>query len=272
MIKDVINAIGNAAGKLFTHWGALLISLLLYAGLLLTLYLFFTTREATFIQVLLSLVILPLAALVLFFAWQAMSVSYVRIGVGAIYLLRRALKDSWKLLVMSLPLALLAWLIVYLLGKAEVDLTEEQKWKLYAVQAARWLLLYFALPLMAIHWWIAAVREGLSGALKSSLRNLVRAFAPRSALIYAVVVAVFGGLVYLLLFVVKTQFGGEWTELTLFSLRLALAAALIFIGWMLAVGALAELTAPRLAEISDYDSYDTQPLPHVLPEKLGERV
>ncbi|MGH9768661.1 MAG: hypothetical protein ACREAB_14620, partial [Blastocatellia bacterium] len=112
MIKDIFHSIAAAALRLFANWGALLISLALYAALVGAVYLFFTIREATISQVALNL-ILPMAAVALFFLIQAIGLSYVRIGVGAGYLLKRALKDCWKILLASLPLILLAWLIVY---------------------------------------------------------------------------------------------------------------------------------------------------------------
>ena len=104
MFKDVIEAIGSAARKLFSNWGALLISLLLYAELLGVLYLFITTSEATTLQVVLTVPVLPLASATLFFSLQAMGISYVRIGVGALYLLKRALKDCWRLLLVTIPI------------------------------------------------------------------------------------------------------------------------------------------------------------------------
>ena len=57
---------------------------------------FFTIREATATQVALNLV-LPIAAVALFFLIQAMGLSYTRIGVGAAYLLKRSLGDCWRI-------------------------------------------------------------------------------------------------------------------------------------------------------------------------------
>src|SRR5215510_3569300 len=118
MVKDVSHSIAAAAQRLFANWAALLISLTLYSALLGAIYLFFTIREATATQVALNL-ILPIAVVALFFMIQAMGLSYVRIGVGAGYLLKRSLGDCWRILLASLPLILIAWLIVYLFGKAD---------------------------------------------------------------------------------------------------------------------------------------------------------
>src|SRR5262247_4845555 len=118
MVKDVFHSIAAAAQRLFANWAALLISLSMYSALLGAIYLFFTIREATATQVALNL-ILPIAAVALFFMIQAMGLSYVRIGVGAGYLLKRSVEDCWRILLASLPLILIAWLIVYLFGKAD---------------------------------------------------------------------------------------------------------------------------------------------------------
>jgi hypothetical protein len=248
MIKDVTESILTAGRKIFTNWGALLISFLLYAALHSVLYLLITTREATFLQILLTFT-LPLVALFLFFTLQALGLSYIRIGVGPGYLLKRALKDCWKLLLMSLPLILLAWLIVYSFGKAETYLLNQisgadpplGNWKLTSINWARVLLLYFVLPLIAIHVWISTLHEGIGAAITSIGRSVTRAFSPRSMLIYLSVVAIFGAIAYFLFFT-KTPVENDWVELWLFGARLAMAMVFVFLGWLLTLGSLAELT------------------------------
>lgn len=245
MFKDIFTSIVSAARKLFTNWGATLIALLLYGLLLLVLYTFFATGVATVVEVILSLVVLPLAGLVLFFVLQAYGVSYVRIGVGPGYLLRRAFQDCWKLLLVSLPLIVLAGLLVWGFEKLAEQIPpyeESKRWLRTTVAVTRFVLLYFAIPLLAIHLWIAAVREGAAGAYRGFLRNAAQAFAPRSLAIYGLLYTVFFLLVNFLLFT-KTQFGGAWGELALLSVRVGIALALIFIGWLVTVGALAEVTA-----------------------------
>jgi hypothetical protein len=249
MIKDVFASIWAAARKIFTNWGAMLISFFLYAALQSVLYLLITTREATLLQLLLTFA-LPLVALILFFTLQALGLSYIRIGVGPGYLLKRALKDCWKLLLMSIPLILLAWLIIYSIGTTENRLLNQiadaaqssGKWKLTALNWARMFLLYFALPLIAIHLWISTLHEGVGASIKSIGRSVARAFSPRSMLIYLLVVAVFGAISYFLFFT-KTPVDNQWAELWLFGTRLAMALVSVFLGWLLTLGSLAELTA-----------------------------
>ena len=247
MFKDIFASITSAARKLFTNAGATLIALLLYAVLLLVLYVFFVTGVGTVTHVLLSLVILPLAAIVLFFVLQALAVSYVRIGVGPGYLLRRALRDCWKLLLVSLPLFVLGWLLRYGFDWAAGKLNYEQTrgWLGTCVSWARFVVLWLALPLMAIHLWLAAVREGAGAAYRGFLRHAVHAFAPRAVAIYALLFALFGVAVYSLLFT-RTQFGGAWVEMSLLGGRIALALLLVFVGWLVTLGALAEVTAREL--------------------------
>ncbi|HEY9432105.1 MAG TPA: hypothetical protein VI260_11650 [Blastocatellia bacterium] len=251
MVKDVLHSIAAAAQRLFANWAALLITLSMYSALLGAIYLFFTIREATATQVALNLV-LPVAAVALFFLIQSMGLSYTRIGVGAGYLLKRSLGDCWRILLVSLPIILIACLIVYLFGRADQvffseSITVESKamrWAAVAVHAVQILLLYVLLPLIAIHLWIVTAREGLAAAFKGFKRVVTRALAPRSLLIYAAICAVFGAIVYLLLF--KTiSFTSEWTELWAVGIKTALALLLTFIGWLLTLGSIAELTARR---------------------------
>jgi len=249
MIKDVFASIGAAARKLFTNFGAVLIALVCYAALWLTGYAFFTTGLATQWQVALNIAVLPLAALTLFFLLQAMGLSYVRIGVGAGYLLKRALKDFWKLLIVTVPLAVLAWALVKLFGYLDAKMLARgaksaSRWPALAVTIARWVLLYGMLPLWAIHLWMTAVRAGLAAAFKSIGRCLLAALSPRSVLIYVTVLAVLGALAYFVAFT-ETHIKSDWGELWLVGARFAIALLLPFIGWMLTLGAMAEMTARR---------------------------
>jgi hypothetical protein len=253
MVKDVFHSIAAAAQRLFVNWAALLISLSMYLALLGAVYLFFNIREATATQVALNLT-LPVAAVALFFLIQAMGLSYVRIGVGAAYLLKRSLGDFWRILLASLPLILIACLIAYLFDKADQSFfiesgaagSKAMKWGVgaVAVHAIQIFLLHIFLPLIAIHLWISTVREGLAAAFKGFKRVVTRALAPRSLLIYASICAVFGAIIYLLLFKTIT-FKSEWTELWVVGIKTALALLLTFIGWLLTLGSMAELTARR---------------------------
>src|SRR5262245_52511337 len=182
MVKDVFHSIAAAAQRLFANWAALLISLLLYSALLGAIYLFFTIREATATQVALNL-ILPIAVFMLFLLIQVMGLSYTQIGVGVADLLKRSLRDCRRILLVSLPLILIAWLVVYLFGKVDQayfteSLTAESKIRAggaVAVNAVRILLLYCLLPLIAVHLWIEAVSQGVAAAFLEFRRVVTHA-------------------------------------------------------------------------------------------------
>lgn len=265
MIRDTIEAIITATKKLFGNWGALLIALALYTALLVVTYLFFVVvKEATKLEVALTVFILPMSAVIFFFALQAMGLSYMRISVGAGYMLKRALKDCWKLLLVSLPVLLLAWLVIYFVDFPEPKYTNgaeaaAEPWGYKGLRTAafvgRYLSLYFAFPLLAIHLWIATVREGLGQTFKGVWRNLRMAFSPRSVLIYLLVVTVSGAGAYFFFFT-RAQVKSDWGELWLFGGRLALALLTVFVGWMVTLGAMAEMTARQALSKMDIN------LPH----------
>ena len=77
------------------------------------------------------------------------------------------------------------------------------------------------------------------------------AFSPRSILIYLLVVLAFGAVAYLF-FVTRIKVDDAWVELWIFGARQAIALVIVFLGWFITVGALAEMTARRaLIEIEE---------------------
>lgn len=269
MFRNAFAATGAAARELIKNWGALALLNLLYAALLASVYLFVTTREASAFQLIIT-ALAALAAPVLFFLLQAAGVaSFDGAGARLTSTLRRALRDFWKIFLISLPLILLAVLIVYLTNKlhayfAAVDpnaappppaLTPVRpfdgprpapmRWSAALISALRLLLLGVALPLAAIHLWISVAREGLGATLKKSLRILARALAPQSVLIYVVGLIFFGLMPYFLIFT-RTPVSNTWLELIIFGLRLALAFVLTLWGWVVTIGALEKSTTVPL--------------------------
>ncbi|HVF27304.1 MAG TPA: hypothetical protein VM943_03615, partial [Pyrinomonadaceae bacterium] len=123
MLRNAFAATGAAARELFRNWGALALVNLLYAALLASVYLFVTTREASVLQLILT-ALFALAAPVLFFMLQAAGVaSFAEAGGRLNSVLRRALRDFWKIFLISVPLILLAVLIVYLTNKLHAYFT-----------------------------------------------------------------------------------------------------------------------------------------------------
>lgn len=265
MIKETFVAVGQAARGLFRGWGGLAVLHLLYAALLAAAYWFFATGVATVAQLVvtgLTFLLAPLLFLVLQAAAAHFAVGETRAGALA----ARALRDFWKVLVVSLPLVAIGVGLVYLLGKLpaaeeaaqtaatagpRAALPRPLHWQ-DALASTLWLLLLgFALPLAAAHLWLSVARDGLKATLKSFHRVAGRAFLPRSVLVYALGLLVFGLMPYFIIFT-RTPVKAAWGELALFGLRLALAFVFTLWGWAVTLGALAALTAgatpPPVAE------------------------
>lgn len=268
MLTETFHSIINAAGKVFRNWRAMLLLAVVYASLLATLYFFLAVREASLAQVGLTFALAILAPL-LFFVLQAMIAAGIanksasesdEQTVGG--LLRKSLTSFWKLIVVTLPLIALAVLIAYLLGKAQVRLGSSLNeaavqlsrplsatakareaarpidWRAAMLSTVRYVAFGLVLPLMAIHLWLATVREGLVGAIRKIGTHLARAFAPQSVLIYILGFIIFALIPYLLLFK-TTPNKHAWLELTLFIARLAVIFAFTLFGWVITVRALA---------------------------------
>lgn len=261
MIKDAFTAIGGATRELLRDWGALLVLAALYAALLFAVYWFFATGVGSAWQLALSAATAALAPL-LFFVLQA-AVSAHAVGAArAPEVVRRALRDFLKILLVSLPLVALAVLVYYLLDKlqARFPVSAEEasrfvppgagpraaapalplRWQDVTFSALRLLLLGAVLPLAGIHLWLAVARDGLKGALRNAHRVLARAFAPRAVLVYAVGLFLFALMPYFVIFT-TTPVKNGWAELTIFGLRLAVAFVLTVGGWAATLGALARL-------------------------------
>ncbi|HEV2862016.1 MAG TPA: hypothetical protein VGX48_13490 [Pyrinomonadaceae bacterium] len=260
MIKDSFASLGGAARTLFKSWGALLLLAALFLALLASVYVFFATGVATAWQLALS-ALTALAAPLLFLVLQAAAAHHAQGANTFGALLRRSLGDFWKVLVVSLPLILLGVGFVYLLGKLDgwlPAMTEASPrsfspgtgatpppplhWQEALVSTLRLLLLGLLLPLMAAHAWLSVAGVGLRATLKSFHRVLGRAFTPRSVLVYATGLVAFGLMPFFIIYT-RTPVSGEWAELSLFGLRLALAFAFTLLGWTITLGALARTTA-----------------------------
>src|SRR5262245_24148965 len=159
MYSKSVNAIVSAVRSLFSNRRSLLLILAVYAGLLAAIYLFVSTREATISQLLLTLVTIIVAP-ALFFVLQA-----------AIVNSHDLIKNTLKLIVVSVPVVALTLLAVYGLNKLETHPT--------IVTTVRYLLLAVIVPLLVIQLWIT-VSHGMR------VRNvLANAFAPQSVFVYA---------------------------------------------------------------------------------------
>ncbi|MCA1618009.1 MAG: hypothetical protein LC795_01565 [Acidobacteria bacterium] len=264
MIKEALAALGNSARDLFRNWRVLLLLAAVYALLLASVYLFFATGVANAWQLVVTAAT-AVAAPLLLLLLEAASANAALPDATAARVARRAPRDLLKVLLLALPVVALALLVYYLLDKLPGWLPRVEEapshsvmvggvearpvplhWQ-EALTSSLWLLLLgFALPLVAAHLWIAAAREGLGATLKGLHRVAGRAFAPKSVLVYALGLFVFGLTPYFVVYT-RTAVANSSAELLVFGLRLSLAFALTLVGWVITLGALARVTPP-LAE------------------------
>src|SRR2546423_15627321 len=117
MIKDSFNAIGASARELFRNWRGLALLCALYLALLACVYVFFATGVATVWQLVLS----AAAALLtlLFFLLQSVVANFPqpRTNFGA--LPRRTLTDLLKVVLLSLPFLAISIGLIYLLAQLQ---------------------------------------------------------------------------------------------------------------------------------------------------------
>ena len=265
MIKDSLSALGASARDLFRNWGGLLLLAILYAALLICVYVFFVTGVN--MRGLVFSALTALAAPLLFLLLQAAAANAALPDATFGRVARRAPRDFLKVLLLALPLVALGVLFVYLLNKLPGWLPKIEEAPQHYLEAAAagggvkpaplhwqealvsslWLLLLgFVLPLVAAHLWLSAAREGLKATLKNLHRVVGRAFAGRSVLVYTLGLFVFGLTPYFVIYT-RTSVSNGWAELFVFGLRLALAFVITLVGWVITLGALARVTPP-LAE------------------------
>ena len=227
MYSQSITAILSAVRSLLRNRRALLLMIAAYAGLLLAIYLFVSTREATISQLLLTLVAV-ITAPALFFVLQAVSVSYADSPTS-----RGLIKKTLRLIAISVPVLALTLLTVYGLSKIQTHPT--------MVTAVRYLLLAVITPLLAIQLWIAGSNSGLHVLVRNLRKVLSSTFAPQSMFVYACGFLIFAIVPYFLL-QGKISVQRPWLELSLLILRLGVSALLILLGWVTTVGAISILT------------------------------
>jgi hypothetical protein len=279
MTKNVLAALGASIRALLGHIPALFVLGVLYALFIAACYFFVTTREATTVQVLFTAVV-AVAIPVLFCALQAGCAGFAVGADSPGATLRAAGKNFWKVLLVSLPLVAVIWAGVWVFGKAQTRITarastananantagsvsEDEseplsvpmhapehaedkapkvRWAYVLLVAVRLLFFGVVLPLVAICLWLGIAR----GNLRGMFHGFGRVLAPETVLTYAVGMIIFGVIPYFLLFT-RTGTKGEWSELTLFGLRLLLAFLCSLLGWVLTLRALAHTAGTSAA-------------------------
>jgi hypothetical protein len=239
-------AVWSAVRMLFKSWTTLPLMFVVYGALLLALYFFVSTREATVPQLVLTFTLM-FAAPLLFFLLQATSVNY---AIGTSGLLKKALRDCLKFIAVSLPVIALTVLAVYGVGKLQGRLTIDPATSqptspnaLASLLVLRYLLIFVVAPLITIQLWIATSARGLRQVIRSLGRTLAAAFAPQSVLVFALGFLVFAVAPYFLLFQDLT-IKRTWLEVSVFSARVVVSALLILLGWVVTIGALSILSTP----------------------------
>ena len=285
MIKESFAALGASTRDLFRNWRGLLLLGVLYGLLLACVYFFFSTGVANVWQLAVT-ALTAAAAPLLFFLFQAAAANAALPEATAARIARRAPRDFVKVLLLAVPVALFAALFVYLLWKLQGWLPKVDEAAHYtavtgaerpvplhwqeALLSSSWLLLLgLVLPLAAAHLWLSAARVGLKATLKGLHRVVGRAFAPRSVLVYAVGLFLFGMMPYFVLYT-RAAFTTGWSELLLFGLRLALTFLLTLVGWVATLGALARVTPPEAGPPVAAEPAPSEPAPEPAPESVAE--
>lgn len=260
MVKESILSLTRTTRSLTKAWYALAIFAGLYLLLLGTLYGFIATREATITQVLLTLLFVAAAPL-LFFLLQAAIINGTRTGRIE---WPRALSDSCKLALVTLPVVLLGVGIMWLLNRWQTHFPSPQAsafvfvrvppggpathWPTVLFATLRVLIFGIALPLVLIQLWLAvagqSVRASMRGGARAFLKRLghilARACSSQSVFIYSLGLIIFALLPYVLLFV-HLPVKGAWSEVWVFTIRLIVVFALVLFGWVIMLSTFAKL-------------------------------
>lgn len=238
-IRGALAAVVETARRAVFNWKTVSMGYLLFGLLLWLVWLFLTMREATTTQVVLGLVLCPAMILLLFFVLQSLGLRAMRIGAGPIDKLRQSLGDFWRLLLVTIPLALIVLLVLLGLEQLAGLLGDRIGEAVIGRVGTVFLLL---VPLWAIHVWITTVRMGLRQGVRAIRSRLPRVFAPSGLLVYLVIVGITAGLASACFFV-RTPVTNEWLELSIFGVRVAIGLTIVYLGWLMTLGALGELTA-----------------------------
>lgn len=265
MTKNVLSTLFNAARALLRNFGALLVLAGLYAALILAAVVFVTTREASLFQIAVTAAAAA-AVPVLFFLAASACAAYAVGEARAFGVVGGALRGFLKVVIVSIPVVALVvgtvWGLNKLENRVKHDPREEAsaefpgheqtdeageeapppkppvRWAYVFYSALRLFLLGVLLPLVAIHLWIVAVRDGLGAVVRRIHRVIARAVSARSVFTYAVGMIVFALLPYFLI-IKRTPSNTGWLELSFLSARLFVSFALTLFGFVTTMTALA---------------------------------
>lgn len=259
MITTTLKTWIEKTRALLTNPRSLGIFALLYALLLGTLMVFISTREATVAQVAVTFVCLVLIPAE-FFILQAAIVGHAREHKFA---WARIPGDAVKFAVVTIPIVVLGFALVYLLNKWQVrypaprpqitfppvppsTLPVHRPTLIFAT--LRGLIFGVALPLLTIHLWIEVASDELRSFLNGTVlkrlgRVCARAFSSESVFIYAIGLILFVAIPYAFLFAGPSSAKGNKTEFALFIARLVFAFVFTLVGWLVTLSTLVTTVA-----------------------------
>ena len=240
MYRKSASAVLAAVRMLFKSWLTLPLMIAVYGAFLLAVYLFVSTREATVAQVILTFTVM-IAAPLLFFVLQSASVNYTTSSSG---LLSKTLRDTAKLIAVTLPVIGITLLAVYLVGKLQGGLAVNPETSqpsspnaLTTLIVVRYLLIGVVAPLITIQLWIATSTHGLRAMIRNLRETLARAFAPQAVVIFAFGFLIFAVAPYFLM-IQTIEIKRAWLEVSLLTARIVVSALLVLLGWVITVGSL----------------------------------
>jgi hypothetical protein len=258
MITTTLKTWINSAKHSLTNIRALLILIVLYALLLVSFYIFVSTREATVWQVLITYLFLVLVPAE-FFVLQASIIDTAR---DLKFAPKRIGGNALKILAVTIPVIIVGWIFWIMLNKIQlrypaplpppvVDPSAPKAaihWPTLLIGTVRFLLFGVAFPLMAIHLWIevtaTSLRESFAGGARTILarigKAIARAFSIESVFTYGLGLILFGLIPYGILLAPLTIKGTK-TDFAMFVLRLVLAFGFALFGWIVTLVTLVRL-------------------------------
>lgn len=240
-----------------TNLRALLLFVIVYALLLVTFYIFVSTREATVWQVLVTYALLILIPAE-FFVLQATIIDSAR---DLTFSWKRILLHAFKIFVVTIPVLLAGWALWYLVNKlgarwpapplppSALDPKSPKPaamhWPTLLIATLRFVLFGVALPLAAIHLWIevtardvrAMFADGAKPFFKRIGDAMARAFSSESVFTYGLGLIAFALIPYLLL-ILKINIKGTKTAFAAFIFQIVLAFLFVLFGWIATIATL----------------------------------
>ncbi|HEY6045148.1 MAG TPA: hypothetical protein VIU65_01015 [Pyrinomonadaceae bacterium] len=239
-----------------TNLRALLLFVIVYALLLVTFYIFVSTREATVWQVLVTyafLILIPAE----FFVLQAAIIDSAR---DLTFSWKRILLHAFKIFVVTIPVLLVGWVLWFLVNKlagrwpaplpplaldAKSVKPAPMHWPTLLIATLRFVLFAVALPLAAIHLWIEVttrdMRAMFAGGAKPFFKRIgdamSRAFSSESVFTYGLGLIAFALIPYLLL-ILKINIKGTKTAFAAFIVQIVLAFLFVLFGWIATIATL----------------------------------